>query len=623
MTRTNPKLKQRQNRELTDYQHVRQKTEMYLGSRDITTETFVNFDGNTLQLEEVEYVPSLLTAFRELLDNAMDELISNKSGDIVKVEFDPKTLTMSVRDNGAGIPLDQIEMVFTKLRAGSNFGERETVVGTNGIGASAVNFVSSHFKVDVWGNGIHYVQEYEEDNFNGEEIIIKNPRQSPITRGSGTKVQFTPSSTVFKNMVLPESLVKARIYELAFIYPKIKFYFNGSRINRPDLFKGHNVIEVDVNAPEHKFSNTFYIVPNFHTGNEEHMHAVVNGICAYTGGEHVKAFRSKFFSGLNAAMAKEAKQKKVTLNRSDVAAGLLVFGVTQMQAPNFNSQSKHFLVNADAAKWINSGLDEKVFNKIKRQNPEWIDSILERAVNRNAIKDDNDAKKISKKAVKTNVAKLKDANGRDRSKCILIIGEGDSAVNLITNSRDPDIHGILPLRGKIMNVHEETPAKALKSAALADIVSALGLVYGQPAMRHQLRYGKIYIATDEDVDGYHILCLLINFLYSYWPELFKDKNKPFAFKVMTPFVILKKGKSRKYIYQPDYHKFNASNYKGWEIIRAKGLGTLEDEEWVDILGDPNLIPFYDDGELKSSLDLMFNDKRADDRKSWFEASGNN
>lgn len=611
-------IKQRQNKELTDWQHVRLKTEMYLGSRDISTETIVNFNGKHLELQEVDHVPALLTAFREILDNSVDEIVGHNNGNTIRVEFDPATLTTSVQDNGAGIPMDQVEMVFTKLRAGSNFGDREQVVGTNGIGASAVNYVSSKFEVDVWSDGKHYSQTFEEDNVRNEHVVIRKPKMGIAKRKRGTRVKFTPSPDVFKNLVLPESLVKARIYELAFIYPKIKFYYNNSHIKSTNLFNGHTPIKIDVNLPEHNFYNTFYVVPNFHSGNEEHMHAVVNGICAYTGGEHVKAFRTKFFSGFIDSISREAKRQKVVLNRSDVAAGLLVFAVTKMDAPNFNSQSKHFLINADAAKWVRNGLNDKVYAAIKRNNPKWIENVISRARMRNNASELKKAQAISKKAVKTNVSKLTDANGRDRSKCILIVGEGDSAVNLIINGRDSNVHGILPLRGKIMNVHDTTPTQVLKSQALADIMSALGLVYGKPAKRHELRYGQIHIATDEDVDGYHILCLLVNFFHTYWPELFEDKKKPFIFKIMTPFVIMKKGKQRKYIYQPDYKNFKPTDHKGWDIIRAKGLGTLGNLEWVDILENPNLVPFVDDGKMKNTLDLLFNGTRADDRKVWLE-----
>jgi len=119
-------------------------------------------------------------------------------------------------------------------------------------------------------------------------------------------------------------------------------------------------------------------------------------------------------------------------------------------------------------------------------------------------------------------------------------------------------------------------------------------------------------------DGYHILCLVVNFLLKYWPELFADGNNPFVNKLMTPYVLLKKGNKRKYIYHSDYHLFSPAKYKGWEIIRAKGLGTLQDEQWRDILETPQLIPFWNDGNLKEKLDLLFNPTRADDRKQWLE-----
>ena len=278
------------------------------------------------------------------------------------------------------------------------------------------------------------------------------------------------------------------------------------------------------------------------------------------------------------------------------------------------------MINQDAAKFVERGLSENMFRGLKRKHADWIESIIQRAIERSSSKDKKEAERITKKASKSKVAKLADATGRDRSKCILIVGEGDSAVGGIGQERNPSIHGVMPLRGKIMNVHETTPAQALKSQALADIVSALGLVYGKKADPKNLRYGKLWIATDEDVDGYHILCLLVNFITKYWPELMENKRSPFVNKIETPFIILKKGNQRKYIYEADYHSFKPENYKGWEITRAKGLGTLESQEWKDILNNPRLIGISDDGNMKDTLDLLFNEKRADDRKKWLEGT---
>jgi DNA gyrase/topoisomerase IV subunit B len=141
------------------------------------------------------------------------------------------------------------------------------------------------------------------------------------------------------------------------------------------------------------------------------------------------------------------------------------------------------------------------------------------------------------------------------------------------------------------------------------------LQIGVKANPSNLRYGRIYIATDEDEDGKNIMALLINFLYRFWPELFKTK---FIFKFSTPFIIAHKGKQTKYIYADDYSKFQANlgKWKGWSITRAKGLGALEEEDWEHALSKPELVPIVEDGDLKESLDLIFNPTRADDRKEW-------
>ncbi len=192
----------------------------------------------------------------------------------------------------------------------------------------------------------------------------------------------------------------------------------------------------------------------------------------------------------------------------------------------------------------------------------------------------------------------------------------NSAISGMASVRDPKIHGGLPLRGKVLNVNGEVPKKVLESQALVDIITALGLIIGEKADRSKLRYGKIYIATDADQDGANICALLVNFLYTYWPELFADGEPPVVFVFMTPFIIAEKGKERKYWYANNYEEFKPEDYKGWTITRAKGLGTLQEPDWQHSLDKPELYPIVDDGKMKESLDLIFNGERAADRRVW-------
>jgi DNA gyrase/topoisomerase IV subunit B len=185
------------------------------------------------------------------------------------------------------------------------------------------------------------------------------------------------------------------------------------------------------------------------------------------------------------------------------------------------------------------------------------------------------------------------------------------------NARNADMHGGLPLRGKVMNVDGKPLKEVLENEALASIMTAVGLVPGQRVNRHLLRYGKVYVAHDMDEDGKNIGALLINFFYRFWPELFDPTQAPFLYIFMTPFIIAVKGNTRKYWYGQDYLSFDPAQYaKGWEITRAKGLAALKKKDWEHALATPRLMPIVDDGKLSQSLDLIFNSQRANDRKTW-------
>jgi DNA gyrase/topoisomerase IV subunit B len=209
------------------------------------------------------------------------------------------------------------------------------------------------------------------------------------------------------------------------------------------------------------------------------------------------------------------------------------------------------------------------------------------------------------------------ANGRDREQCILLITEGDSAKTMVSSVRNPEIHGALPLRGKILNVRGENPKDVMANQIIADMMTAIGVGIGQIAIRKDLRYGKVYFAADQDPDGANITALLVNFFYLHWPELFDPKQAPFFYAFQTPFIIQEKGKNRYYWYAHNYHEYDPNDWKNCpKPTRAKGLGSLEEEDWKHSLVSPQLIPLVDDGTLGDVLDLIFNGARADDRKQW-------
>lgn len=614
---------------LSDYRHARLRTEMYLGSRSPHTQTIVNWNGSKLSPVEMTWTPAAYCAFREILDNALDEVVGHGHGNKVDVSYDPKLMEFTVSDDGRGIPIDWDEnekmhkatIALTQARAGRNFGTREEVRGTNGIGASVVVNCSEYFEIIVHRDGQKFHQTFKEGNeMFGDELEITDPKIVKVTSGkTGTYVRFKLSKHVFKNIKLPMDFIKARMFEIAANHPKIKFTFNGDKISvKPTIEKtmfGGDVITIEVN--DKKFKSHYYLLPGF-SEEGEYLHTTVNDIPAFNGGQHIDTFKRLFYGGLLKALERESKRRGLTPNRSDVADGLLIYNVTFMHAPNFDSQSKTRLINDDVDGYIKAVLEnEDTFKKIIKSNKEWIDQIYARCAARTQKKDDAELAKIGRKMMRTKVPKLLDANGKDRTKCVLLITEGDSAKTMVSAVRDPDIHGALPLRGKILNVRGESPKDIIASQIIVDLMTAIGLILGQKAERKDLRYGKVYLAADQDPDGANITALLVNFFHLHWPELFDKEQDPFFFAFMTPFIIQEKGKNRYYWYAHNYHEYDPADWKNCpKPTRAKGLGSLEEEDWKHSLTSPQLIPLVDDGIMGDVLDLIFNGERADDRKQW-------
>lgn len=411
----------------------------------------------------------------------------------------------------------------------------------------------------------------------------------------------------------------SRVTEIAISNPEIKFYYNNKPIKikpkiEQNLFGNTKPIVIDIK--EDKFESCFYIIPDWIT-NGDHYHTLVNNIPAFNGGVHVESFKKLFVLNLISGLEKESRKRKLSPNRSDVSEGILVYNITKMNAPNFDSQSKTRLINEEVGNIIKKYLENPdIYKEIIKKNKEWIDAIYQRCAERTHKKDALEIAKLSKKIVKSKVAKLIDATGTDRSKCSLFITEGLSAVSGICSSRDPELHGAIDLTGKVINVNGENPKKILDNRSLSDIMNSVGLIIGKPANRKDLRYGKILLAADQDPDGNNITALLINFFYTFWPELFDKDLDPIINVFMTPFIIAEKNNKRKYWYSDDYHTFDSKEYSGWRITRAKGLATLEEVDWKYSLAKPKVYPIIEDGNMKESLDLIFNTSRADDRKKW-------
>lgn len=635
--------------QLTEYEHARIRTEMYLGPKSEQDLPVLLFTDKGYNVQNLVWVPSLLTSFREIVDNSLDEFVKSGVKDPqLRVMYNEQDLEFEVSDNGRGIPIDYdpvsnkhvCTMVLTEMKTGRNFNddERENVIGMNGLGGSVVMIVSEKAEIEIHRTGRPYKTTKANDEYDGiykfnqkfaegsamfPDLQIDEPSIRKIKADkTGTTVRFKISKSVFPNHTFPTALVYSILKEISAANPTYKIFLNDERIQakggvEKGLFGTSKLMTLTVDEPG--FNSSFFVIPNAvdNLTTNIHMQGLVNNAPALEGGTHLDTFKKHFALGVLSALEKEIKKRKLKPNRSDIEEGLLIYNVTKMNAPSFSSQTKTRLSNESVIKPIQSAMSDEYFADIVKKNKEWIDEIFARCAERTNKKEADEDKKLAKRLLKGKVAKLRDANGSDRSKCILMIAEGDSAVSAMAEARNPAVHGILPLRGKIMNVKgNEKTADLMGSDSLHDIMASLNIVPREKAVREAMNYGKLYICADEDEDGKNIGALVVNFLYKYWPELFEDPENPFVYIFKTPFIILEKGKDTKYFYGHNVDEYVPEDWKGWKATRAKGLGTLEVSNFRDALSNGYAIAITDDGNLKDTLDLIFNKDRADDRKVW-------
>lgn len=618
-------------KKLSPYSHVRLRTTMYFGSTALHTQPVLDFTGEKTTVQEYSWVPAVYTCFREVIDNALDEVVVHGHGSKIDVTYDPASMSFSVEDDGRGIPIDWDEthqmhkatLALSELMAGRNFDERTNTAGMNGIGASGVNFCSEYFHVDIHRDGKRFQQKFQEGNeIFGDLLQVGQPKITSKQGKSGTKITFKLSQHVFKDVTLPEQFLKSRITEVAYANPQIKFKFNGEQIKTRKgsqaLFTGYDPVVITAHVPDKQFESEFILVPQF-VESGDISHSLVNNIPVFNGGTQIDSFKKHFVANLLNQLTRESKRRGLTPNRTDVLDTLLIYNVTRMIKPDFDSQSKTRLINEEVEVYIRTALDdEKLYKRIVRDHKNWIDQIYERCAARTQKKDDAETAKLARKVLRTKVPKLMDATGKDRTKCILLLTEGDSAISMMSAVRDPEVHGGLPLRGKILNVRGESNKTILDNAICQDIMSSIGLVLGQKVNRSDLRYGQVWITCDADTDGANIMALLCNFFHLGWPELFDPDQPPFFLVFSTPFIIQEDKKGmRHYWYSDDVHEYDPDTWKGSpKPTRAKGLGSLEEVDWANSLTKPRLIPLVDDGKLAQTLDVLFNKSKADERKVW-------
>ncbi len=534
----------------------------------------------------------------EILDNAVDEAMAGFARNITVIIHDDNSVT--VEDDGRGIPIDihpetgkpAVEMVFTLLGAGGKFDKKAYRYsgGLHGVGASVVNALSEWLEVEVYRDGKIYKQEYKR----GEPLY--DLRIVGKTTKRGTKVRFKPDAEIFETTKIKFDIVEKRIRELAYLNPEVTFRLIDERTGKNLTYRFEKGIEELVKfleaGKEPLFDGIIRIQGDrdgvivdiaFHYTKEykEVLEGFVNNIKTIEGGTHITGFRS----GLTKAVMKSAqtlklsKELKQTFTGEDIREGLVGVVACKVPDPQFEGQTKTKLGNQNVKNIVESITYEhlmKFFEKNREVLRLIVEKAIESALAREAAKK---AKELirRKSPLEDSVlpGKLADCSEKDPHKCELFIVEGESAGGSAKQGRDRRYQAILPLRGKIINVEKARMDKVLSNEEVKTIISALGCGIGDDIDLSKLRYDKIVLMTDADVDGSHIRTLLLTLFYRYMPALIEAGHLYIA---QPPLYRVKIGKQQFYV--KDDKEFEQLLLK-----RIKETCTLVDAEGKRYKGD--------------------------------------
>lgn len=606
---------------LSDVEHVKKRVSVYLGSNNPATYTIPLYN-DTFSVTDVTFVPATYKAVGECLDNVVDEYTQHMpKKPLITILADPQIGYYQIQDAGRGVPIGKHEtgkytpeVVFDSLRSGRNFSDdrQAGVIGMNGMGVSLTRICSTEFNVTINREGKKYTQRFLSDK-TFKPKIITGPKAK-----TGTQVEFTLDPSVFKDIKLPNVLLRNRAIEIAATNPGIQVQYNDEKF----VFKkGFEDIVKSMSNQYFKFEADdmeFFVIFDVNKNIDEQIFTYVNSSLLFDGGICNTQFLNAFYAKAVDHLATAAKKQKCEVTKNDVRQNLLVIGNMKIANPEYDAQSKTRLTGPNLRKEFKDYIDNQ-WSSFARKNKKWLEDVLERACDRHHITANKQAVKEMAKQSRKKILGLNDATSKNRFDCQLLITEGKSAAASITSVRNPATTASFPLTGKVNNVYGMTVAQLLKAGKITDLLTSIGLVPGQKALRGNLRYGKIVIATDADYDGNDIFTLLVNIFFQFWPELFDQDYEPIVHRLIAPNVVAVKGTKRiHFTSRNDYEKVK-HKYKGYEISYYKGLGSMVQEDWKMILDGQTdtLIPIIDDGKLNTTLELLFGPD-ANKRKSWLQ-----
>ena len=587
----------------------------------------------------------------EIVDNAIDEALAGYC-DTIDVSINPDN-SITVIDNGRGIPVEinkkkgisTVEVVFTILHAGGKFGGGGYKVsgGLHGVGASVVNALSNWLEVVVEKDGKMYKQRYER----GKPV---SPLQEIGTSDrTGSTITFLPDDTIFEETVFDYDTLRQRLREMAFLTKGIKIIFRDLREGQEKektfhyeggikeyveyLNKGKSALYPEVIYCEGEKNGVYVEVAMQHNdGYNEGCYSFVNNITTPEGGTHLAGFKNALTKIFNdyAREKKFLKDNEANLSGEDIREGLTAIISVKISEPQFEGQTKQKLGNSEAR----GAVEEVVGKKLRyfiEQNPTVAKATCEKAVLAQRARDAaRKARDLTRRKSALDgmslPGKLADCSDKDPKNCEIYIVEGDSAGGSAKTARSRATQAILPLRGKILNVEKARLDRILGNNEIRSMITAFGTGIGEDFDISKLRYHKIIIMTDADVDGAHIATLMLTFLYRFMPELIRQG---YVYLAQPPLYKIEKNKNVWYAYSDEeLNKIlvEIGRDQNNKIQRYKGLGEMDAEQLWETTMDPEkriLLRVNIDEESTSELDLTFTTLMGDEvepRREFIEAN---
>jgi DNA gyrase subunit B len=562
----------------------------------------------------------------EVVDNSIDEALAGHCKNITVTINEDNSVT--VEDDGRGIPTGMhtkenrsaLEVVMTVLHAGGKFDKDSYKVsgGLHGVGVSCVNALSTRLQVTVQREGKVFEQEY------GIGIPKYPVREIGKSSNTGTKVQFWPDGTIFTTTVYNKEILEGRLRELSFLNRKLSITLNDLREKEDDgstytktFYSEGGITEfvelIDKNANRHPLipkviycdghdSNTNVAVEVamvYNAGYQEHIFSYVNNINTIEGGTHVAGFRRSITRVFKSYGEKQGmfEKAKVAIEGDDFREGISAIISVKVPEPQFEGQTKTKLGNSEVMGIVDSTLS-RVLEAYLEENPRDAKTIIQKVIlaaqARAAAKKARDM--VQRKSVLVGgglPGKLADCSEKDPGKCELFLVEGDSAGGTAKQGRDRSFQAILPLRGKILNVEKAMEHKIYDNEEIRNMFTALGVKIGTPEDPKaldisRLRYHKLIIMTDADVDGSHIATLILTFVFRYMKELIEQGN---VYIAQPPLYLVKKGKEQEYAWNDEERKglialFGQGKDDSVNTQRYKGLGEMNAEQLWETTMNP-------------------------------------